>query len=524
MSVTLPRVTYSNTGADFTAVFARLSRCLASPSASSFHPNLVGASKDADGHGYDVRSPIDGRSLGTFVDASRAAVDRAVGVARSSFRGWAALAWGERIAILRKVADSFEQSKFEVAADCILEVGKSFAEAMGEVEESIDLIRYYCDEAETNGGYERPLRRAVSSEETSDVLRPYGVFAVIVPFNFPVALGAGMLAGALLAGNSIVLKPSPNAGRTGLWLARLFRQGGVPAEVLNLVCGGDEVGKALVRHPDVAGFAFIGSHAAGMDILRTVAAGTYSRPVVIEMGGKNPSYVTESADLDVAAEGVMRSAFGLQGQKCSSGSKVYVSREIYSLFMDRLLDRAARIKIAPPLQPDVFMGPVISEAAGERFARACEEARRDGRILTGGKRLQGGAYDGGVYIQPTIVEGLGAAHRLNKDELFLPLLTVQRFDRLADAIADGNDIQYGLTAGIYTGDRSELEFFLDRAEAGALYANRASGATTGAWPGVQTFCGWKGSGVSGKGGLGPYYVPQFMREQSRTLMRSKTMQ
>lgn len=523
MSGALPRVTYSNTGADFTEVFAHLAQCLESAAPPSFHANLVGASEESDGRSFELRSPIDGRSLGTFVSASQDVVDRAIRVARSSFRSWAALTWQERVAILRNVANCFERSKFELAADCILEVGKSFAESMGEVEESIDLIRYYCDEVEANGGYQRSLRRAVPSEETTDVLRPHGVFAVIVPFNFPVALGTGMLAGALLAGNSVVLKPSPTAGRTGFWLARLFRQGGVPAEVLNLVCGGDEVGKTLVRHPGVAGVAFIGSNAVGMDILRTAAAGTYNRPVIVEMGGKNPSYVTASADLDVAAEGVMRSAFGLQGQKCSSGSKVYVSEAIYSSFVERLLARTAKIKIAPPLRPDVFMGPIISEAAAERFARACEEGRRDGRILAGGNRLKGGAYDAGVYVEPTIVEGLAAAHRLNKDELFLPFLTVQRFGRLADAIADGNDIQYGLTAGIYTNDRSELELFLDQAEAGALYANRSSGATTGAWPGVQTFCGWKGSGVSGKGGLGPYYVPQFMREQSRTIMQSKSM-
>ena len=522
MASSLPRVTYSNIGVDFSAVFARLSTsietALAAP--AELHPNLIGGAWDQAGTQYEARSPIDGKLLGRFVEAGPAEVGRAVGAARQACRGWAATPWQERVALLRRVAERLEAHKFAVAAACLREVGKSFGEAMGEVEEAVDLVRYYCDEMERNDGFRRPLQRAVAIEETSDVLRPYGIFAVIVPFNFPVALGIGMLTGALVAGNAVVLKPSPFAGLTGGWLARLCEEAGLPAGVLNLVCGGAVTGQALVDHPDVAGYAFIGSHAVGTKILRSVAAGPFNRPVIIEMGGKNPSYVTASADLDVAAEGVMRSAFGLQGQKCSSGSKVYVARAVYDDFMRRLVERTAALKIAPPLQPEVFMGPVIDENAAMRYRKACEEAGRDGKIRFGGTRLSGGVHDGGAYLQPTIVEGLAPGHRLNKDELFLPFLSVQSYDRLEDAIADGNDVLYGLTAGAYATDEAELELFLDRAEAGALYANRASGATTGAWPGVQTFCGWKGSGVAGKGGLGPYYVPQFMREQSRTIMRS----
>lgn len=522
MDQALPRVTYSNVGMDFSAVFQRLGAELrkASEAGSRSIPNLIGGRLDEGGSPYIAKSPIDQAELGSFFEAGAGDVDRAVAAARSAYPCWAATDWRQRVATMRRVADLLAQYKFEVAADCILEVGKSFAESMGEVEESIDLVRYYSDQMEINEGFRRPLARAVPIEETSDVLRPYGVFAVIVPFNFPVALGIGMLTGALLGGNSVVLKPSPLAGLTGSWLARLCAEAGVPDGVVNLVCGGASTGQALLDHPGVAGYAFIGSHAVGSRILRTVAAGSFNRPVILEMGGKNPSYVTASADLDVAAEGVMRSAFGLQGQKCSSGSKVYVAREIYADFIGRLTQRTAAIRIGAPRDYSIFMGPVINDGAGARYAAACAEARRDGRVLHGGNRLTGGEYDGGVYVEPTIVEGLSAGHRLNKEELFLPFLTVQPFDRLEDALADGNDVDYGLTAGAYARDPAELELFLDRAEAGALYVNRASGATTGAWPGVQTFCGWKGSGVAGKGALGPYYVQQFMREQSRTIMGS----
>lgn len=215
----------------------------------------------------------------------------------------------------------------------------------------------------------------------------------------------------------------------------------------------------------------------------------------------------------------MRSAFGLQGQKCSAGSKVYVHAEVKDAFLDKLLALTGKIKVGDPAEQDVFMGPVINQAALDRFLVASDEAARDGRILTGGRRLTGGLFDHGCYVQPTIVDGLPRGHRLNKDELFLPFLSVLTFTELAEAIADGNDITYGLTAGCYATDEDELRLFLDRAEAGALYANRASGATTGAWPGIQSFCGWKGSGVSCKGGLGPYYVQQFMREQSHAIWR-----
>jgi len=523
MKDTRPRVTYSNITADFSSVHELLGQRIdaVTQALGKFHPNVIGGQPSGDGQRYEAHSPIDHRMLlGSFISTDKTGVHAAVQAARSASEAWAKKPWQQRIATLRNVAKAIEREKYDLAAVCLLEVGKSRMEAMGEVEEAIDLIGYYCDEMEANNGYVRPLRRALEQESTLDILRPVGVFGVIVPFNFPVALAIGMLTGALLGGNTVVFKPSPLAGLTGSHIARLFQQGGIPDGALNLVCGDAGTGQAMLDHAGIDGFAFIGSHAVGMHILRSVAAGRYNRPVIIEMGGKNPSYVTRHADLDTAAEGVMRSAFGLQGQKCSSGSKVYVQDSVFDAFMQLLLDKSKALHIGNPADQQVFMGPVINEKAGERFVRACEDARREGNIVLGGARLSGGLFDHGVYVQPTIVTGLPAAHRLHKEELFLPFLCAQPFDTLAAAIRDGNDIDYGLTAGVYTTDASELDYFLTHAEAGALYANRASGATTGAWPGVQTFCGWKGSGTTSKGGLGPYYVPQFMREQSHTLMNA----
>jgi 1-pyrroline-5-carboxylate dehydrogenase len=324
-----------------------------------------------------------------------------------------------------------------------------------------------------------------------------------------------MISAALVAGNTVVFKPSDAAGLTGRLVVETLVEGGLPAGVLNLVYGGEETGKALVQHPDVDGFAFTGSNAVGMSIYRNAAASTAMRPVLCEMGGKNPAFVSESADLGVAASGVARSAFGLSGQRCSALSKVYVAQSIMDEFLSALVETTGKLKVGDPRQQDIFMGPVIDETAADRFAAATSESA--GSVRLGGERLTGDLFDRGPYVAPTVVTGLPADHRINRDELFVPFLSVLPMDNLDVAIADANRSAFGLTAGIYTRDQGELDRFLNTIEAGVLYANRASGATTGAWPGFQTFCGWKGSGTTGKGGLGSWYVPQFMREQSRTI-------
>ena len=519
----LPRVTYSNIRADFSGVHALLDRHIPKfrrERLGAIWPNRIGGVNNASGEVYAAPCPIDRRvTLGHFHAADAHAVSLAVTTAREAFHVWSRESWQDRVAVMRRLAEELEARKHDLAVACLLEVGKSRMEAMGEAEEAIDLVRYYADEMEANAGFVRPLRQAFPQEETGDVLRPFGVFAVISPFNFPLALSVNMISAALLAGNTVVYKPSPLAGLTGMLLTQAIEAASVPPGAINLVCGGAETGALLARHPRIDGIAFTGSHRVGMDLLRAVAGGDTNRPVIVEMGGKNPTYVTASADLDMAAEGVMRSAFGLQGQKCSAGSKVYVHAAVHEGFMARLKALTEKIVVGDPAERNVFMGPLIDESALERFRSVVRAASEAGHVVAGGDVLSGGPFDHGAYVAPTIVAGINPHHRINKDELFLPLLSVLTFTDLATAIADGNDVLYGLTAGCYAQDEDELAIFLEHAEAGVLYANRASGATTGAWPGIQSFCGWKGSGVSGKGGLGPYFLPQFMREQSRTIWR-----
>lgn len=519
----LPRVTYSNIHTDFSPLHDWLDRELPLFQARVLgqnRPNRIAGRADEDGAAYEARSPIDRDiRLGRFVAASPAAVARAVAAAQAAYGAWARTSWRERAAAFRRLAEALARRKHDLGMALLIEVGKSRLESIGEAEETVDMVLYYCEEMERNEGFARPMKRAFANEETADVLRPQGVFAVIAPFNFPLALSVNMLTGAILTGNTAVYKPSPMAGLSGALLMDAFAEAGLPDGVVNMVCGGEDAGRALINDPRLAGVAFTGSHRVGMEIFRAFAQGPFARPVIVEMGGKNPAYVASSADLDAAAAGVMRSAFGLQGQKCSACSKVYVARDVRDPFLEKLLALTAKIRIGDPQQRDVYMGPVIDERALARFERAIRAARSEGRVLVGGERLSGGLFDKGAYVAPTIVADLAPDHWIHRDELFLPFLAVQAFDDLGAAIADGNRVNYGLTAGIYTSRDDELELFHERAEAGVLYSNRASGATTGAWPGIQSFCGWKGTGITGKGGLGPYYLQQFLREQSRTIFR-----
>jgi 1-pyrroline-5-carboxylate dehydrogenase len=228
----------------------------------------------------------------------------------------------------------------------------------------------------------------------------------------------------------------------------------------------------------------------------------------------------ESADLDAAAEGVMKSAFGLQNQKCSACSRVYVHKNVAEEFTGKLIEKTKGIKIGDPTERDVFFGPVINQQAVERFERAVETAKKDGEILLGGRRMTSGASSKGYFLEPTIVKA-PLSSSLFMEELFVPLLTIGEVESLEQAIHESNKAEYGLTAGIFSKDPKEVERFFDEIEAGVTYANKRTGATTGAWPGAQPFCGWKGSGSTGKGGCGPYYVMQFMREQSRTVIEEK---
>lgn len=482
-------------------------------------PGYVNGKPRTDGPLFALTSPGDvSVQLCQVHEATQADINDAVAAAAAAAPGWAATPWQDRIGLLRAAADLISDRSNELAALMSMEVGKNRLEALGDVEESADLIRYYCRQIEDNDGFVRAMDRLSQQEQTRSVLRPYGVWGVISPFNFPMALAAGPAGGALAAGNTVVLKPSMQGSFTAAKLYECLRDSGLPADVVQLVPGGDEVGAAVVAHPGIDGLTFTGSYAVGMSIYRKFA-GAYPKPVICEMGGKNPAVVSALADLDQAAAGVARSAFGLSGQKCSACSRVYVQREVYPEFVAKLADQAAALVVGDPTERSVFLGPVIDSAAVDRFVEAVAHAREHGQIAAGGQVLAG--VDGrpdGHYLAPTVITDLPADDWVFRDELFVPLVAVAPTDSLEEALALANATDLGLTAGFFSADQAEVDRFLAVIQAGVVYVNRSAGATTGAWPGVQPFGGWKGSGSSGKAGGGPYYVQQFMREQSQTVV------
>lgn len=515
------KVTYTASSIDMT-VFHRLfdealTRVRESMGAS--HSLWIdGKAVESDTEPLVDTSPIDTSVvLGRFASATAEHVDMAVTSAKRAQKAWGALPWKQRVAALRKAAEVVRRRKWEIGAVMSLEVGKSRMESMGDVEESADLIDYYCQQTEEANGFVRPLGKLLPNENTRSVLRPFGVFACIAPYNFPMALSTGMSSAALMSGNTVVYKPARDTPWTGMLLRECYEEGGVPDGAFNYLSGtGASMGDALWQHPDVDGVVFTGSKEVGLRIVREFST-DWIKPTLMELGGKNPTVVTESADLDKAAEGVMKSAFGLQGQKCSACSRVYVDAKVADAFIAKLVARTRDIVIGDPTKADVYFGPVINKKAVRTFTEAITSARDGGEVLIGGNRMTAAPFDKGNFVEPTIVK-LPLSHEIFFRELFVPILAVGVISGLDEAIRESNKVEYGLTAGIFSAHPEEVQRFFDEVEAGVCYANRPTGATTGAWPGVQAFCGWKGSGTTGKGGCGPWYVQQFMREQSRTVM------
>ena len=526
MTATAPqqKITYTSTNVDMEAFHRAFDAALAEvrATAGKSHPLYI------NGQAVEVKgvepitdvSPIDtGLVLGKFACATPAHVDQAVRGAKSAQKEWAALPWRERVRILRRAAELIRERKFLLSAIMAYEVGKNRLESMGDTEESADLIDYYCQQVEDHNGFTVEMAKMTPVERNTEILRPYGVFVCIAPFNFPLALSTGMSSAALMSGNAVVYKPAEDTPWTGLKLYEVYRDAGVPAGVFQFVSGhGREIGDPMWQHPLTDGVVFTGSKPVGMRIFHGLSE-KWVKPCLMELGGKNAAIVMDTADLDAAAEGVMKSAFGLQNQKCSATSRVYVHRKVAAPFMEKLIEKTKAIRLGDVTQRDVWFGPVINEKAVQRWEKAVNQAGREGKVVLGGQRLRGEAFEKGHFVAPTIAE-LPLESTLFLEELFAPFLAVATVDSFDQAIAESNKVEFGLTAGLFSGRQEEIDRFFDEVEAGVCYVNKRSGATTGAWPGAQAFCGWKGSGGSGKGGCGPWYVQQFMREQSRTVVTS----
>ena len=453
--------------------------------------------------------------LAVFQKGTAADANAAVAAARKAFKGWSRTPWQERVRLVRKAAEIMDQRIYEMGAVESMEVGKNRMEGLGDVAECADLFRYACSRMEANNGFVAEMGRDPVEGYLStnvSVLRPYGVWLVISPFNFPSALTGGPAGSALVAGNTIVIKPATDTPWTPRLICECLRDAGVPDGAFNFVTGsGSVIGQALIDNPEVDGITFTGSFDVGMKIFRDFGFRNYVRPTILELGGKNPTIVTKSADLDTACLGLIRSAFGLQGQKCSAGSRIFIEAPVYDALVKKLVDATNKYVVGNPTDRNVNMGPVVNKSSYADFKGFCEELHDAGNILTGGKVLTEGDFAKGYFCAPTIAE-LPYSHRLWKHEMFVPITTIGKFTDLDEAMRMANDVNYGLTAGFY-GSADEAAWFFENIEAGVTYANRPQGATTGAWPGFQPFGGWKGSGSSGKNAGGLHYLQLYMHEQ-----------
>jgi len=519
-----PKITYTTLFADesihpkYEAALKRF----ASRQLGKHHPMHIGANEVRSAAGeFEHRSPIDTSIVVSYFPiGQREHARQAIEAAKRAFPGWSRTSWRERVRIFRRAAEIIDQRKFEIAATITYEVGKNRLESLAEAWEAIDAIKLYAKVMEENKGYTKETQGA-PGEHGKIIAKPLGVWPVISPFNFPFMLANGMATGALLTGNTVVLKPTSEAPLTGLMLYRVYRDAGVPAGAVNLVTGpGPSFSGEFTENPDVAGITFTGSRVVGMSLYREfLTHQPYAKPALMELGSKNPAIVTAKADLDKAVEGVVRAAYGYSGQKCSANSRVYVQGSVKDEFLEMLKERLTSLEVRDPRERSAFMGPVINGAAVETFVSAVEDAKKDGgKVVFGGEVLTKGAFRRGYYVEPTVVTGLSPDNQLFKKELFVPLLVVADFETLDEALEEANDTDYGLTAGIFSEDKKEVGKFMDKIQFGVVYANRKGGATTGAWPGAQSFVGWKASGSTGKGIGGPSYLLTFLREQSQTVV------
>lgn len=444
-------------------------------------------------------------------------VDRAVRGARRAGVAWRQTPLDERCRIMEQVAARFAERRVELAALMAHEVGKTRADTLAEVDECGVILEVYVRQMREHDGYRVPLQSPLAGADAYVIKRPYGVFGVIAPFNFPMAIATGMAAAALITGNAVVYKPSALTPACGRAWFELFADL-LPAGVLQLVNGDAETGRALTEST-IDGLGFTGSAEIGRGIARRMTDPPHVRPVIAEMGGKNPVIVTGSAgDLAAAAQATARAAFGMTGQKCVSCSRAIVTADAHDAFMAALVDYAGSLNVGDPLDSTVFAGPLVKRAAWDRFEAVADEAARAGGTFAVGGGA--GAPEDGYYADLTVVTGLPAGHRLTREELFLPVLAVTVVADFDAALAEANDVIYGLSSGIYTEDPREQQLYLEYIESGIAFVNNPGGSTTGIWPGNQTMAGWKATGSTGNGGFGPFYLTQYMREQSRTIYPS----
>jgi len=447
--------------------------------------------------------------IGLHSKASVALAQEAVESAYAFFPAWSDTRWQERVRMLLRASEILRRRKFEFDAWLVSEAGKTWPEAEADTAEAIDFCEYYARHAIRLAQPDPVVQLAGERDEMLYVA--LGVGIVIPPWNFPLAILVGMTVAALVTGNTVVVKPSSDTPTVAAKFAEVLLEAGFPARSFSLLVGsGAEVGDTLVQHPQTRFVSFTGSRDVGLHINELAAkpqrGQKWIRRVVAEMGGKDAIIVDRDSDLDAAVQGVLVSAFGYQGQKCSACSRAIVDEAVYDQFLEKLRPKVDQIRVGPSEEPDNYMGPVINERARRTILNYIEVGKGEGRLISGGEAADGDGY----FIRPTVIADVDRNARLFQEEIFGPVLAVTKARDFDEALDLANDSQYGLTGAVFTRDREKIERARSRFFVGNLYVNRKC---TGAMVGAHPFGGFNMSGTDSKAG-GPDYLLQFVQAKS----------
>ena len=452
--------------------------------------------------------------LGHFQKAEPAQAEQAIEAASRAFESWKNTPAHQRAELLFSAADRMRQRKHWFSAWMVYEVGKSWAEADGDTAEAIDFMEFYAREM-LRYAADQPITK-LAGEENELIYIPLGVGVIVPPWNFPLAILVGMTTAAIVTGNTVVLKPSSDAPAIGWQFVSLLREVGVPGGVLNYVTGsGGSIGNRLVDHPKTRFITFTGSKEVGLGINERAAKAQpgqlWIKRVVAEMGGKDSIVVAADADLDRAADAVVASAFGFQGQKCSACSRAIVDAKVYDAFLPKIVERAKKIVVGAPEERGVYMGPVINKKAQESILGYIATGKQTGRLLLGGEA----GPSQGFFVQPTIIADVDPKAVISLEEIFGPVLAVIKARDWEQALEIANNTEYGLTGSVFTRDEAKIDEAKRRFHVGNLYFNRKC---TGAMVGAHPFGGFNMSGTDSKAG-GRDYLLLFL--QAKVMSRLK---
>lgn len=448
--------------------------------------------------------------VGVHQKAGAEHAEKAMQAALGAFELWSRVSVEQRASLLLNAAQIIRERKFEFCAWLTYEVGKNWAEADADVGETIDFLEFYSREALRLAKAETPIQLA--SEFDQLLYIPLGVGAVIPPWNFPFAIMAGMTAASIVAGNTVILKPSSDSPTIAAKFVEVLEKAGMPSGVVNFCPGsGASFGNAIVEHPKTRFIAFTGSRDVGLEIHERAAkhqkGQVWIKRTILEMGGKDSILVLADSDLDAAVDGVVASAFGFSGQKCSACSRAIVEAPVYDVFVERVREKVAKLTVGDPVvNPN--MGPVVNKAAMESIQGYIETGRKEGRLVAGGKAVEN--TEGGFFVEPTVIADVAPDAVIAQEEIFGPVLAVIKVKDFDEGLKVANNTEYGLTGAIYTGSREALDTARREFHVGNLYFNRKC---TGAMVGAHPFGGFNMSGTDSKAG-GPDYLLLFTQAKS----------